>query len=91
MRFTPQQVMKVLGGGGWSPPRFGRFTPWKETWYPLYRRLGGPHGQTGQVWKILPPSGFDPQCPARSYTDSAIPVPHDGLLSVSFLVPLIMS
>jgi len=27
----------------------------------LYRRLGGPQVQCGQVQKILPPSGFDPQ------------------------------
>jgi hypothetical protein len=33
----------------------------KETQYPLYRRLGGPQGQVGQVWIFLPPPGFDPQ------------------------------
>jgi hypothetical protein len=27
----------------------------------LYRRLGGPQGQCGQVRKILPPPGFHPQ------------------------------
>ena len=30
------------------------FTPWK-TWYPLYRRLGGPQGRSGQVRKNSPP------------------------------------
>ena len=30
------------------------FTPGK-TWYPLYRRLCGPHGRSGQVRKISPP------------------------------------
>jgi hypothetical protein len=29
------------------------------TRYPLYRRLGGPYGRSGQVRKILPPPGFD--------------------------------
>jgi hypothetical protein len=29
-------------GCGWSTPRPGRFTSWKETRFPLYRRLGGP-------------------------------------------------
>ena len=53
--------MKALDGGGWSLPRSGRFTPGKETWHPLHRRVGGPHGQSGQVRKTLPPSGFDPQ------------------------------
>jgi hypothetical protein len=26
--------------------------------YPLYRRLGGPQGRSGRVWKISPPPGF---------------------------------
>jgi hypothetical protein len=32
-----------------------------KTWYPLYRRLGGPQGWSGQVRKISPPLGFDPR------------------------------
>jgi hypothetical protein len=32
-----------------------------KTRYPLYRRLGGPQGRSGQVQKILPALGFDPQ------------------------------
>ena len=32
-------------GGGWLTPRLGRFTPGKETRYPLYRRLGGPRAR----------------------------------------------
>ena len=31
------------------------------TRYPLYRRLGGPQGRSGQVRKISPPPGFDPR------------------------------
>ena len=34
------------------------FTPGK-TRYPLYRRLGGPQGQSGQARKISPLPGFD--------------------------------
>jgi hypothetical protein len=52
--------------------------PLGKTPYPLYRRLGGPQGQSGQVWKISPPLGFDPrtvQTKARRYTDYAIPAP----------------
>jgi hypothetical protein len=30
-------------------PRPSRFTPGKETRYPLYRRLGGPQGQSAEV------------------------------------------
>jgi len=45
-----------------------------KTQYPLYRRLGGPHGRSGQVQKISPPPGFDPrtiQSVASHYTDYA--------------------
>jgi hypothetical protein len=28
--------------------------PLGKTQYPMYRRLGGPQGQSGQVWKISP-------------------------------------
>ena len=34
--------------------------PGRETWYPLYNKLGEPQGQSGQVCKISPP-GFDPR------------------------------
>jgi len=32
-----------------------------KTRYPLYRRRGGPQSRSGQVRKISPPKGFDPQ------------------------------
>ena len=44
--------------------------------YTLYRRLGGPQGQSGRVRKISPPPVFDPrtaQAVASRYTDWAIP------------------
>ena len=44
--------------------------------YPLYRRLGGPQGQSGRVRKISPPPGFDPrtvQPVVSRYTDWDIP------------------
>ena len=34
---------------GWLTPRPGRLTPGKETQYPLYRRLGGLQGRSGQL------------------------------------------
>jgi hypothetical protein len=46
--------------------------PLGKTRYPLYRRLGGPHGRSGQVRKISPPPGFDHQTVqpvASRYTD----------------------
>ena len=48
--------------------------PRGKTRYPLYRRLGGPQGRSGQVGKISPLLGFDPrtvQCVASRYTDYA--------------------
>ena len=47
-----------------------------EIRYPLCRRLGGPQGRFGRVWKISPTPGFDPrtvQPVASRYTDWAIP------------------
>ena len=32
-----------------------------QTWYPLYRRLGGPQRRSGWVRKISPPQGLNPQ------------------------------
>jgi hypothetical protein len=49
------------------------FAPGK-TRYPLYRRLVGPQGLFGQVWKISSPPGFNPrtvQPVASRYTDYA--------------------
>ena len=59
--------------------RPGRFTPGKETRYPLYRRLGGPQGRFGRVRKISPSPGFNPQTVqpvASRYTDYATPGPE---------------
>ena len=48
-------LTSAIGGGGWLTPRPGRFALWKETRYPLYRRLGRPQGRSGRVRKISPP------------------------------------
>ena len=44
-----------------SASRPGRCLPPAKTPYPLYRRLGGPQGRSGQVRKISPPPSFDPR------------------------------
>ena len=45
----------------------GRSVPPGKTRYPLYRRLGGPQGRSGQVRKISLPTGIrSPDRPARS-------------------------
>ena len=52
----------VLEGGEWSAARPGRTLPPGKTRYPLYGRLGGPQGRSGQVRKISPPPpGFHPR------------------------------
>jgi hypothetical protein len=77
IKFTLEQAMKAqrgkrrysctlsltseLDGDCWSTPRPDRFTPRKETRYPLYTRLGRPQGRSGRVLKISPPLGFDPR------------------------------
>jgi hypothetical protein len=56
--------------------------PLGKTWYPLYRRLGGPQGWSGQVQKILPPLGFDPltvQPVVSRYIDCTIPAHLQGV------------
>ena len=61
-RYSCLSLTLALDGGGRSMPHPGCFTPRKETRYPLYRRLGGLQGQSGWVWKTLPPPpGIDPQ------------------------------
>jgi len=58
-----------------------------KTRYPLYRRLGGPQGRSGQVRKIWSPPGFDPrtvQPVASRYTDYVIPA-HQLVCTSLFL------
>jgi len=50
-----------LEGGEGSASRPGRNLRPGKTRYPLYRRLGGPQGRSGQVQKISPLPGFDPR------------------------------
>ena len=59
---------------GWAVSVTPRSLPPGKSRYPLYRRLGGPQGRSGQVRKNSPPSGFDPQTVqpiASRYTDWA--------------------
>ena len=64
----------ALEEGEGSASRPGRSLPPGKTQYPLYRRLDGPQGRSGQVRKISLPPGFDPrtvQPVASRYTDWA--------------------
>jgi hypothetical protein len=64
----------ALEGGEGSASRPSRSLPPGKNRYPLYRRLDGPQGRSGQLWRILSPTGFDPRTvqlvPSR-YTDYA--------------------
>ena len=80
-------LTSALDGGGWLTRRPGCFSPRKDTWYPLYRRLGGPQGWYGRVRKISPPPGIDPptiQPVASLYTDWAIPDHRSFIFLVLF-------
>jgi hypothetical protein len=44
------------------------FYPRGKTRYPLYRRLDGPQGRSGQAENLAPP-GFDPRTVVCRYTD----------------------
>ena len=59
----------------------------ENTRYPLYRRLGGPQGPSGQVQKTLTTPGLDPrtvQSVASQYTDWAIPTHPIRYIIVNF-------
>jgi hypothetical protein len=67
-------MTSALGGCEWSAARPGCTLPLGKTQYPLYRRLGGPQGQSGQARKISSSLGFDPrtvQSIVSRYTDWA--------------------
>jgi len=44
----------AVEGGEWSAARPGRTLPPGKTRYPLYRRLGGPQGRSGQTENLVP-------------------------------------
>jgi len=68
LRFLDNSTRR--GEGSASGP--GRSLPPGKTRYPLYKRLGGPQGRSGEVRKTSPPPGFDPrtvQTLASRYAD----------------------
>jgi len=44
----------ALEVGEWSAARPVRTLPPGKTWYPFYRRLGGPQGQSGRAENLVP-------------------------------------
>jgi len=75
----------------WTPPPPPPpALPAETTPYPLYTRLGGPHGRSWRVRKISLPPGFDPravQPVASRYTDWAIAADKEEVVHIecSFL------
>ena len=76
----------ALEGGGVSVTLRPLFTP-GITRYPLYRRLGGPQGRSGQVRKISPPpTGIQtPDRPTRSQSLYRLCYPAHNITSTSNL------
>jgi hypothetical protein len=67
-------MTSALEWGEWSAARPGHTLPPGKNRYPLYRRLGGPQGWSGQGEKSRPLPGFDPrtvQPVVSRYTDWA--------------------
>ena len=65
-------------GGGWSVPRPGRFTPWKDPVPIVTGGWVGPRAGLDGCGKSRPPPGFDRRTVhsvASRYTDLAIPAP----------------
>ena len=61
----------ALEVGEWAAARPSRILPPGKTWYPLYRKLGGPQGRSGRE-EILVPTGIrSSDRPARSQVDCA--------------------
>ena len=57
----------TLEGGEGSASRPGRSLPPRKNRYPLYRRLDGPRGRSGEVRKISPPTEIrSPDRPDRN-------------------------
>ena len=58
--------------------RPGRTLPPVKTRYPLYRRLGGPQGRSGQAENLASTGIRSPDCPARSSVaiPTELPGPH---------------
>ena len=65
-------------GCEWSATHPGRILHPGKTWYPCYRRLGGPQGRFGQGRKISSPPGFDlgPSGPKPIAIPTELPGPH---------------
>ena len=44
-------ITSAVDEGQWSASRHDSFTPGKESWYAMHRRLGGPQNLSGRFWE----------------------------------------
>jgi hypothetical protein len=95
-KFGVERVLSwrtTLEGGEGSASRPGRSLPPGKIRYPLYRRLGGPQGRSGQVQKVSPSPELDAQTVqpvASRYTDWATGPTYGYLVTHSFVLMLHM-
>ena len=61
MHRSTLSLTSTLDGVGGQCHASAALPPGKDTRYPLYRRVGGPQGRSGQVWRDLPSPGLDPR------------------------------
>jgi len=81
----------ALEGGEGSASGPGRPSPPGKTRYPLYRRLGGPQGWSGQAWKISPPTGIQyPDRPTRSQSLYRLSYPAHGQAKASLVMIVLL-
>jgi len=76
-RGSTLSLTSALNGVGGQRHVPAALTPGKETWYPLYMRLGRPQDRSGRVRNTSHPPGFDPRSVktvTSRYTDRAIAV-----------------
>ena len=80
----------TLEGGEGSASRPGRSLPPGKTRYPLYRRLGGTQGRSGQVRKISPSPGLDPRTvqPVASIRKEMYVIVQVMIIYMEFLILL---
>ena len=70
--------------GEWSAARPGRPLPPRKTWYPFYRRLGGPQGRSGRGGKSRPHRYSILNCPARSSVAIRTELPGPQIIGCTY-------
>ena len=75
----------ALEGDEWSAAHPAHLLPPGKTRYPLYRRLGGPRGQSGQAENLAPTGIRSPDFPARSQSLYRLSYPAH----IAYIIPFL--